>query len=379
MPSYPLHFANGDDVNFLGNEKSVRDVTAWLQRRKQPAIVSVYCNTCKRPSVARTSPGEEFVTCVHCNKRIEYPMEDFAIICGNSGNGKTYLCKQLASAFDYQLREINADDINSKEDLDIILKTTNNKDMTGKKKLIVIDDVPAIRRKLSRIRASKDMKKVFDVARISHYPVIFTTDTYKKSYGGKLFPDYITKNAKKIWINKPANRLLVKFLEKVDENVDKKTLIEIAQKSPSVRSAIKSVQTNSINDITEEKLSNRQLLKMLSSRLMPKDVTRDNIHMICNSITLGRKTNIDDLVDVMEVFADFDYRVKGKHQDIEPWIINHVPEKIENVWLANNYKNTSFKRNHLEFDEVIKSVKKSKKTKSKKKVKSKTVTLDGFI
>lgn len=365
-------------MNFLGNEKSVRDITAWLQRRKEPAVVSVYCRSCKRPSVARTNPGEEFATCVHCNERIDYPMEEFAIICGNSGNGKTYLCKQLASTFDYQLREITADDINSKEDLDVILKTANMKEMTGKKKLIVIDDVPAIRRKLSRIRISKEIKKIFEVARLSHYPVIFTTDTYKKSHGGKLFPDYITKNGKKIWINKPPNRLLVKFLEKVDKNVDKKRLKEIAQKSPSVRSAIRSVQTNSINDITEEKVSNRQLLKMMSSRNMPTEIKRDNIHMIGNSITLGRNTNINDLVDVMERFADIDYRVKGKHQDIEPWIVNHVPEKIENVWLANNYKNTSFRRNHLDFEEVIKSTKSAKK-KSKKKVKTKTATLDGFI
>jgi len=377
MPSYPLHFANGDDVNFLGNEKSVRDITAWLQRRKQPAVVSVYCNTCKRPSVARTNPGEEFATCIHCNERIDYPMEDFAIICGNSGNGKTYLCKQLASAFDYQLREITADDINSKEDLNIILKTTNNKEITGKKKIIVIDDVPAIRRKLGRMQASRYIKKIFDVAQISHYPVIFTTDTYKKSHRGKLFPDYITKNAKKIWINKPPNRLMIKFLKKIKDDVDEDKLKEIAQKSPSVRSAIKSVQTNSINDVAEEKLSNRQLLKMMSARMMTASVTMDNIHMIGNSITLGRKTNIDDLVDVMERFADFDYRVKGKYQGIDPWIINHVPEKIENVWFANNYRNTSFKRSHLNFDEVIKSTKKSKK--SKKKTKSSTATLDGFI
>lgn len=365
-------------MNFLGNDKSVREAVNWLKRREETVKVSVRCKDCGRPVIATVNPGEDFATCDVCNNKISYPLQDFAIISGNSGNGKTYLCKQLAGDFGYQLREITADDIESKDDLDVILKTINTKDMSGKKKLIVVDDVPAIRRALSRMKITKSINKIFEIGKLSVYPVIFTTDTYKKPYGGKLFPDYITENANKIWISKPKKYLLIKFLQKVDKDIDKSTLTEIAEKSPSVRSAIKAVKTGNINVLTEENVSNRQYLIMLSRRKTSSPITRDNIHMLFNSISIGRKATMDDLLDVTARFADFDYLVKGKHQTIDKWVVNHLPENIEKIWFSNNYRNTSFKRNQYNFDNLIKVTKKIKTKKRKQKI-GNVATLDGFL
>lgn len=369
------------NMKFLGNEKSVREAVNWLKRREDTVNVSVRCKQCNRPVIATVNLGEDFAICSGCGNEISYPMEDFAIICGNSGNGKTYLCKQLAKDFGYQLREITADDIESKEDLDVILKTINMRDMSGKKKLIVIDDVPAIRRALGRMKITRNMNKIFEIGKISNYPVIFTTDTYKKPHGGKLFPDYITEGSKKIWISKPEKYLMIKFLQKVDSEMEKSIIEEIAEKSPSVRSAVKAVRTGNINELTEENISNRQLLIMLSRRKMPESITRDNIHMLFNSISIGRKANKRDLLDVTARFADFDYCVKGKHQSIDSWIVNHLPENIENIWFSNKFRSTSFKKNAYNFDNIIKSTKEKKTSKKEKKVGNmgNMATLDGFL
>ena len=153
-------------------------------------------------------------------------------------------------------------------------------------------------------------------------------------------------------------------------DISETVIEEIARQSNSVRSAELSLYTALSNNLTSPHQTHRQILNMIKKRRLDQHITRLNKHWIFNSIRgYDKKTSA-----VKKRFADFDYRIKVKYEDIEPYFVNNMLEDIEVVTLEekkffskNNFvkKNKSKKKETVVVeDEEIKVGKQQKETTS---------------
>jgi len=281
-----------------------------------------------------------------CYRNKDSVDSNYAILQGDSGNGKTFLVQLLADVFHLQLYRITPFDIESGATLGDIFKSINVTTLEGKAhKLILVDDYDDY-----QSRYKKKLKKIVD---ISKYPVIFTTRFFPSD---RTFVNGSLKGprGRLLKVEKPLRSELVRHLKK-QSTLTEKELNHIVEESLSTRSAILSTQSNAINDTLDPWRSKYHFLQTIQDRELQKLLDRRDVRVIFRALH-----NYDEKgLAVMERFADFDYRLCAKFERVErisgidPWFVNHMEEPIGDVNLQTVYK--EYKK------------KKSSKKKSKKK------------
>lgn len=267
-------------------------------------------------------------------------ISNYAVLFGSTGNGKTYIPTVLAKEFGVERFRVTADDIESSEDINQILKSINMATLDGAKhKLILIDDIDMYH--------TRYQTKLFEVGKISKNPVIYTSSTY-------ILPsDFLKGSLKKVIknaegrilrsellkIKKPAISDLYNYLKSISKLPDD-TLMNIAEKSKSVRSAVLSTYNLAINDMTECMTTKWELLKSITKRQLEEPLTRDNIGFVFKAIR-GYDQNA---FDVMLQFSNFDYRLKPEFYrrkkskvieiEIDPMFVNEMKKPIEKIKLS---------------------------------------------
>ena len=319
-------------TDFIGNKEAISKVGNWL-------------NACYHNEIRETN---------------------YIVLQGNSGNGKTELVLLLANSFDVALFRINPSDIENQQDLNDFIKSVNITTLEGKKhKLILIDDLDDY---------SKDyQKKLYELPLISKHPIIYTCKT---SYFDKDF----LKEGMYVKLKKPLTSELLEYLKTIS-NLPEDKLKEIALESKSVRSAILSVKNASVNELLNPNVTKWESLRSINERKLTEPINRENINFIFKSI----KGYDKNALAVMLRFADFDYRIKAKFEEIDPYFVNEMKEPIEKVKLEYVYNDENYngkKESKKTEDKVIEKEEKKevivfeKETKKQKKPLS---TLDKFL
>jgi hypothetical protein len=272
---------------------------------------------------------------------------NYVILFGNSGNGKTFLVSLLAKIYGVELFHITPDDIRSKENAYEIYKSINLATLENTKyKLILIDDVDEI--------DSKYLETILEIGKISIYPVIYTSKTYslpkefKEDSLKEIILDYKQEVKQKRFLKviKPLTSELKEHLKtKANElgmNISDAVLHDIALNSKSVRSAELSLYNNAVNELVDPEQTKREILESLPKRKLKYPLTRKNdgpgnIYFIFNSI----RGYDDNAFKVMMKFAEFEYRIIVKHEEIDPILVNEMSEPIELVKFEYIYHNNS--------------------------------------
>jgi len=257
---------------------------------------------------------------------------NYAIVVGKSGNGKTYLVEKLANRFKSQLFRITPDDIQDNNDINNVIKSLNlyNPLEGSRRKIILIDDIDEFYY-VYRNRLIKDLP------RLSLNPVIFTSKSFKfppefKNYSLKV-------GKKKTWyvLIDPFEYNVYQFLKTLPSDYSDKQLKDIAYKSPSVRSAILSLN-GPINDIIETDVTRWDNIRNIKERKFNEPLTRRNKKYIFNSIRGCNNGTLYDLSAVVDKFLDFNERIVCKHEThdgvsegINCWFINNMKEPVTKV------------------------------------------------
>jgi len=93
--------------------------------------------------------------------------KNYAILYGQSGNGKTTLVYSLADLFKVDVYKITADEISSKEDLNLCKQSLNLQKLGGSlKKIVLVDDLNEFSNK----------RIITELHRICNHPIIYTND-----------------------------------------------------------------------------------------------------------------------------------------------------------------------------------------------------------
>lgn len=307
---------------FIGNEETVKIIGDWL---------SAYYNNPKNVS----------------NK--------YAIIFGNSGNGKTFLVSILAKLYRVELFYITPDDVTNELDANNIYKSINLKTLDNTtNKLILIDDV-------DEITESSFKELMFSVPKMSIYPVIYTSKSYylqKEFIDGSLKKIVLdnkghVKKTELLKVVKPLTSILEEYLkrkaERIGVKVSDEVLHDIALNSKSVRSAELSLYNQVVNDVLNPEKTKYELLKSISARKLQEPLTRENINMIFKSI----KGYDENALRVMLKFAEFEYRIRVKNEDIDPLFVNEMIEPLEKVKFEYEYESSKPVSIESEPEEVI--------------------------
>ena len=265
----------------------------------------------------------------------------YAVLFGNSGNGKTLVPKLLAKSFDTELFAVNSIDIKEKNDLFNIIKSANLRSFSHSQKILLIDDIQEFqvtyRNKLLNLK--------------SVYPIIYTCET------GAHFEKEFKDDALMVKLKKQITSLLTKHLlkkaRKMEIEIPKDVVYDIAKNSKSVRSAELSLYTALTNNLSNPYETHIEVLASIKKRNLKQPITRLNKHWIFNSIKgYDAKT-----LSVMERFAKFDYRIKVQYEEIEPYFVNNMIEPIEEIVLKEQY----FSKNSKEKQKVKKEKEEVKK------------------
>ena len=267
--------------DFIGNSEQVEKITGWLN--------DFYSG----------------------NTEIKY-----VSIVGASGNGKTYLARILADEYEVELMTIGPWDIESRKDLNDFMKSINLASLDLKKtKIILIDCMDEFH------HAYK--KRLLEIRDFSIYPVIYTSikpiGTLKNRQDG-LF----------ILLERPTNGEMYTLLKKHKKyNLSDECIRKIAEDSPSVRSALNSLKYGHVNPLIKPYPDRYEIIDSIRKRELKVPITRKNFRWIWESIQ-GAKS-IADLDDVMTKFADFNYRIYAKNEDIDPFFVNNMKEPVERI------------------------------------------------
>lgn len=264
----------------------------------------------------------------------------YAILFGTSGNGKTFLPTILSDMFGVELVRITPFDIQSMNDLYDFIKTINSMTLEGTSyKLILIDDIDEYPAKYQTI--------LFEEAKTNKYPIIFTSTSYS-------FPQEVIdkslkhstintrKNIKKLEllkVEKPLTSELLDHLKKkakeMNIDISDLKLSEIAQQSTSVRSAEMSLYNLSVNDFLIPSQTRYEFLHSISERKLSVPINRSNIDLLFSSI----KDYSEKALKVKAQVSDFDYRIRAKFEEIEPFFVNDMIESIDQIKLQLQYDN----------------------------------------
>jgi hypothetical protein len=166
-------------------------------------------------------------------------------------------------------------------------------------------------------------KGLLEIRDFSIYPVIYTS----------IKPISALKNRQDglfIQLERPANGEMYTLLKKYNhDNLSDECIRKIAEYSPSVRSALNSLKYGHVNPLTKPYQDRYEIIDSIRKRKLKVPITRKNFRWIFESIQ-GAKS-IADLDDVMTKFADFNYRIYAKNEDIDPFFVNNMKEPVEKV------------------------------------------------
>jgi len=309
--------------DFVGNEILIHKIVKWLEKR--------YHN-----------PDEE--------------TPKYAILQGSSGNGKSYLGELLANTFRVELFRITPLDIESKDDLNNIIKSINMNTLEGKPyKLIFIDDIDEF--------SKQYRNKLFNIVEISKFPIIFTTKTFIDS-------DFynFSKNGERFNLFKPYAKEIIEYIkDKLPFHYDKDRVEKIIKESKSFRSIELSLYNMQVNSLVSPLLTKNEWFSSINRRELKSNLSKDEIITLFDSIR-GYDKNA---LKVMMKVAEFDYRVTAKYEKakgesyptIDKFFVNNMNAPIEKVMLKYQYKKNI---NNNSVKKVMKESKQKKKIKPKK-------------
>ena len=265
-------------MKFIGNKKTVQMLTKWLK---------------------------------------DFPSKKkYCLLHGSTGNGKTFLVYYLADKLGYDVFRIT-----SESKRNICIQSINLKKLDGKdKQIILIDDINEIRKP----------NEFIDIPNISLNPVIFTYDSYPPNELRK----GLTLEVKKpnigdlFWLLQ-----LVRREKGLGTTLTDKQIINIANKSPSVRSAINSLATGIVRELDEPIINIFGLRISLVKRQLPIDLSSKILRMLTYNMNIYTKEGLD----VYKRFALYDADMKIKYKkSIDKFIVNNMKEPVEMVrWLKN--------------------------------------------
>jgi len=341
-------------MEFIGNDNAKLKLGNWLNEFYHKKVVTT-CPNCSFPIISEL---KDFLTCPKCQKDFEYETKRYAIIYGLSGNGKTEICKFLADKLGIELFRITPIDIECEKDCYNVIKSVNTQTLDCKRnKLVLIDDLDDYHKNYA--------KKLKQIPEISDNPVIYTMSSRP------FFKDDFTKYAVVVEVKKPLSTTLFKYLRNLSKLSDKQ-LKEIAEKSPSFRSAVLSSKSANINDLIEPYKDRYRILKDINKRKLVNLLTKEDLFWFFNSI---RGYDVNTL-SVMKKISEFDYIAWTRFTDIDPFFINVMEEPIEKVNLKLKTKENPIAKDR---QETKKKEKKDKKEDKNNKETKPFVTLDGWI
>jgi hypothetical protein len=246
----------------------------------------------------------------------------FASIIARSGNGKTFLVELLALDFNVELFHIIPERVICEDDIFNYIKSLNLAPLDGRLKLILIDDIDefyGLRKKFQ--------KALIDFKDTAIYPIIYTS---KKKLE---FMD--RKNAITVYLKKPTSGELYNLLkEKNTKGYSDDRLKEIAEKSPSVRSAIHSLYSSDVEDIATPFKTDEEIIYDIKYRQLDRPLNRRLNTLLFNSI----KGFDADAYVVMKRIADFDFRLCCYHKNIDHFEVNNTLEPMEKVLEYQGYR-----------------------------------------
>jgi len=253
----------------------------------------------------------------------------FLVLYGKSGNGKTLFITLLAKEAGMELFTIAPENVTTQEELNTILKSINS---SFGQRLVLVDDFDFFKTSIQ--------KKLQEIPSLSNYPVVYTSSTWV--YDSKFLKDAVV-----VKIKKPLTSELTKLLIKMGADVDQAE--KIATESKSVRSAILSLQNQTVNELTKEVKTKYKILDDLKSREHQEKVNRQSVKWLFKSI---RGYN-EDALKVMLEFAEYDYKIMSQFQEIDPFIVNNMLAPIEKVELKQRLKKND-KKASVKFRETKK-------------------------
>ena len=201
------------------------------------------------------------------------PEQSYAIITGESGNGKTALIQALANYFKVPILYTTPADIVDKTSLMEFKQSLNLMTITGdiKHKIVLIDDIDEYNNSAKVGFLKTQLMK--NVLAISDQPVIYTTRNFKD------LPDYFKDPTKCVICNlrKPLftelAKLLNKYCKEYGFKFTRQQIDEIVRQAPSVRSAIMSLFSEDISSVLENEISIFTKFKMIKERRLKSPLT----------------------------------------------------------------------------------------------------------
>lgn len=342
---------------FVGNKQSVIEIINWLNEFFH-GTVSTICPHCSFPI---NTELQENILCSKCKKDFQYERCSFAIVYGGTGNGKSYLFEELTKEYNVELFRITSLDIEEGKDIINIIKTMNAMTLEGKKnKLVVIDDIDEYKLNIA--------KKLYDLITETKQPIVFIRGTYptkeeRNNYGKPLIVE----------IKKPSVSELKSHLRTVS-NLSEDLLERIARESPSFRSAVLSANSSLVNDLIVSYKSGYQQLKELKARKFEEPLTRENVKWLFNSI----RGVEEEPYKLMEHIAEFDYLIRSKFMEIDPFVLNNLPVDFKKVNFEQRFRNSeNGKKKPKKLKKIV--VKEKKEKNQKTEIIKKQVGLDNWF
>ena len=280
---------------FLGNLETVKALSDWLE--------GWYHKSCYEPP--------------------------YVLLFSSSGNGKTFLVNLFAQEMNLDLQTIDADDITSQEEMNNVIKSLNLRKFSGRQKMILVENYDEIK------------KEIQEVWKISNYPIIYTTYKYPRSdvdfkHGGlfltleKPLPYHITK-------------LMEEELQKFNLTLPKELIEKIANESTSVRSALNSCLTKSLNESLKSFVSIYKKIEQLSKRGLHNDINEFELKEFFNAIQ-----GFDDL-EVRERFCQLNLMFKQMwKEEVDCLLLNKMREPLEKVEFEYKKKKETKKESKVE-------------------------------
>lgn len=267
----------------------------------------------------------------------------------------------MAKEFDAQVFRITPADIENGTQINDIVKSLNlyNPLEGSRRKIILIDDIDefyyAYRNRLIK-----------ELPRLSRNPIIFTSKSYDFP---QEFKNYTLKVGKyKSWYIEiePISSQIYSLLKKRNTKYTDDELREIANNSPSVRSAILSLN-GPINDMIVSESSIFSTIRSISQRKLNEPIIRKNKKFIFNSLHGCFSCSISDFSSVVDRFLTFNERIVSKHETydgvaegINCWFVNNMKEPVEKIkWYYEFKKKKNNKKKPVEEIPEKKPVKKT--------------------
>jgi len=256
---------------------------------------------------------EEFIR----DKYYKTSNKKYAIIYGDSGNGKTTIVYKISKLLDADVLRFNSDELGSTE----IMKIINMRRLdTRKPRIIFFDNFDDYRRKINFI----------DMHKYTNHPIIYSCIDIRKTFNTARFKrDYEENNILLIHIKKPLPSELKQLLEDICKKnkieLDENTLNEISQKSKSVRHAINSLYSATLPESKETKS-----IKVIESLARSIMVGNDDSYRLLSYLAL-----------VDKVYNSDPMRKHTKRK--EENLLNIIPY-LKNVVFKDNYYKKLYKQ-----------------------------------